>query len=138
MHSHRRVKHNEDISKPDKRVLGRTDANDTPLEVHGNFPVTPELRERARALTGHALGHNATAVERAEVWFEDVNGPKGGVDVICRITLAVSGVPNVFAEARDSDPHRALALAAPKVARALKHALGRRGRSAPKLPRPAP
>jgi ribosome-associated translation inhibitor RaiA len=72
-------------------------------------------------------------LERATVRFEDVNGPKGGDDTVCRIKLVISGRPSLIAEHRAANPPAAFAQAIDKIQRALertrdKHGLSVRGR----------
>lgn len=136
MHRSRCVKFNEEISKSEKRVSGRTDVNDTPLEIHGHKKkLSRGLKEHARAQLEKALSHNATFVERAEMFFDDVNGPRGGVDTICRVTLVLGHLPNIFVEERAADPGEAVTRVASRLARALSKTVARHGLSAPKASR---
>ena len=64
-------------------------------------------------------------LERVVVRFEDLNGPKGGVDTACRIQLTVRGRPVLVAEARADGEARAFRLALPRLATALARQRGR-------------
>jgi hypothetical protein len=59
------------------------------------------------------------------VRLEDVNGPRRGVDTVCRIKLVLSGRPSVQASERASDPGPAFDLASHGVARALERVRGK-------------
>jgi hypothetical protein len=123
-----------------KASAGRTRISETPLQIRlTGVDLPAKFRPRARLLLGRRLGRFATHIERASVRFEDVNGPRGGVDTVCRIQLAVSHRPTVLAERRAVDAETALKLAAVAVARALERSVGRAGMRtlAPTRPLPA-
>jgi hypothetical protein len=73
-----------------------------------------------------ALRRFGSRVERLTVRFEDLNGPKGGVDTACRIQLSLSGEPPLVVEGRDQDEARAFRVALPKLVAALDRKLSRR------------
>ncbi len=129
------VKFNEEIPKAKKKTLGRTDVSDTALEIHGRVKFRAGFKEHVREQMGKALGHNATLVERAQVWFDDINGPRGGVDKLCRATLVLSGLSNLHVEEEGADYAEALDRLIPKLSRALSRAADRRGKGTPKATR---
>lgn len=64
-------------------------------------PVQLRVKARGIALTGEllrivqgsvcaAIGRFADRVAEVFVWIEDVNGPRGGVDTRCRMTLQLA------------------------------------------------
>jgi putative sigma-54 modulation protein len=65
-------------------------------------------------------------VERVTVRFEDLNGPKGGVDTACRIQLRLSAHPTLVVEARAEAEGPAFRLALPRLVSALDRQLSRR------------
>lgn len=67
-----------------------------------------------------------TRVERVAVRFEDLNGPKGGVDTACRIQLRLSGQPVLVVEGRAAGEGPAFRLALPRLVAALDRQLSRR------------
>ena len=69
------------------------------------------------------LGPRAT---RATVRFEDVNGPRGGVDVVCRVKLELTAKESIVTEGRGSDAREAFDLAAATNQRASLKALAAR------------
>lgn len=113
-----------------KRTRGRTDSAETVLSLrHSGVDVSPELHDYVLQRLGWRLGKFARHVERLTVRFEDVNGPRGGVDTVCRIKVVLSGLPSVVVEERASDAAEAFNRADDRVERAVKHSLGRaRGR----------
>jgi putative sigma-54 modulation protein len=63
------------------------------------FENTDELRERVERRLRFALDAFGDHVQAAHVQLEDVNGPRGGVDKRCQISVAVDGAGIVMARA---------------------------------------
>lgn len=114
------------ISHSAKRHAGRTGPSATPLNLrtHG-VPVDGDLEEHVRDRVGRKIGKFALHVQRVTVRFEDINGPKGGVDVECKIKVVLIGAPTVMAAERAPEARAAFDAADAAAQRALKHALGR-------------
>src|SRR5262245_37548775 len=114
------------ISRPDRRASGRTWAPRTPVAVRtSGLAVGPDLRRRIHRRLGWRLGKFAPRIERLTVRFEDVNGPRGGIDVECRIKAVISGVPSVVITERAADPLEAFDRAGLRVERVVRRAIGR-------------
>jgi hypothetical protein len=126
------------IPRSEKRTIGRTAVRDTPLSIRSDVPLDDAKQERIRRALGRALGHMATHIERVTVRFEDVNGPRGGVDTLCRIKVVISGSQSVLVEQRAKDATRALLAATPRLARALKRNVDKRGGGTPAATRGRP
>jgi len=81
-------------------------------------------RAYIRQRLGERLGRFATAIERVSVRTEDVNGPRGGIDRMCRIKVVLEGLPTVVLERRGASlpaaVDEALAAAETAVDRALR------------------
>ena len=76
----------------------------TPIAIRSHTKLDETFERRVRAQLSRRIGPGMQ-VERATVRFEDVNGPKGGVDMICRIKLVISGKPSiVVAKRATSEP----------------------------------
>jgi len=118
------------IPRPDRRASGRTWAPSTPLAVRtSGLQAQPELRDRVRERLGRRLGKFAPHIERLSVRFEDVNGPRGGVDVACSIKAVVSGHPSLVVTELATDPITAFDRAGQRIERVVRRALDRaRGR----------
>ena len=90
-------------------------------------------RERVRRRVRLALDRHAARIERVRVHFADENGPRGGVDHRCSMTLSVRGlgrlVVNKIAEAPEQALQRAADSASRALARRLSRALGYRRQS---------
>lgn len=114
-----------------RREAGRAAAPLVPTYIRARG-VTLGANGRAyiRDELGAKLGKFASRVERVSVRVDDVNGPRGGVDHVCRIKLVLSGRPSIVVE------HQAAALRAAvdgAIARA-ERALGRTVRRLRKTP----
>jgi hypothetical protein len=57
---------------------------------------------------------------------KDVNGPRGGVDQVCRIKVVMRGQPSVIFESRDSSLNAAVDVALAGVQRAVRRTTARR------------
>lgn len=64
-------------------------------------------------------------LRRVEVYLEDMNGDKGGVDTRCSIEVHLAGRPAVAAEARAADVDSAVEGAIEKVLRVIEKQRGR-------------
>lgn len=53
------------------------------------FPLDRPLRLAVPRILSAALSQFARRLRAVHVWLEDVNGPRGGVDIRCRIELAL-------------------------------------------------
>ncbi len=65
-------------------------------------------------------------IERVSVRVKDVNGPRGGVDQLCRIKVVMRGQPSVIFESRDSSLNAAVDVALAGVQRAVRRTTARR------------
>ena len=111
-----------------KKVAGSTDVTSTPLNVRtAGLDVGDDMRKFIRSRMGAKLGKYAGRIERLSVRFEDANGPRGGVDTVCRVKVVLSGLDSVVFESLGRDVTEATNLAAAGVERAVRRALGHAG-----------
>jgi hypothetical protein len=114
------------VSRPERRASGRTWAPETPLAVRtSGIGVDPDLRRRIHRRLGWRLGKFAPHIERLTVRFEDVNGPRGGIDVACRIKAVVSGLPSLVVTELAGNQIEAFDRAGQRIERAVRRAVGR-------------
>lgn len=118
------------LPRATKPRRGRTDASATPLAIRSRIPLEPEFREYVRERLGRRLGKFATQIERLSVRFDDDNGPKGGVDVVCRAKAVLSALPSQVVEERAADAREAFQRVAGRLERTVRRTLERAGRSA--------
>ncbi len=113
--------------KPEKRKAGRAEPPNVPAHIREvAAELTPDDRTYIRRKLGMKLGKFANSIERVSVRVEDVNGPRGGVDQVCRIKATLSGLPSVVFEAQDESLRAAVDGALTGIERAVRGALGRR------------
>ena len=121
------------LPKRNKTAAGRTRTEQTPLNIRASgVHVDDVLRERVRRVFGRKLGKFAMQIERGTVRLEDVNGPRGGVDVLCRIKVVLSNLPSVVLEDRGQTATEAFDRAVDGIGRAVQRNLGRAGLRSPK------
>lgn len=114
-----------------KRTAGRTSAARTPLAIRtSGMDIDAELARYVRHRLGVRMSKFAPRIERATVRFEDVNGPRGGRDVVCRIKVVISGMPSVLVQRRAREPRETFDLTVDAAERSVRRALERRKFSA--------
>ncbi len=72
-----------------------------------------------------ALGRFGTRIRQIMVRIADLNGPRGGVDKQCRITVDVRPFGTVILEETDADLYRAIDRAAHRVSQSVRRELER-------------
>ena len=94
-----------------------------------------ELTREDRAYIRHRVDAKVSklesSVEGFSVRLEDVNGPRGGVDKVCRAKVTVKGLPVVVVERRHQSARAAVDGTMDATERAVRKMLGRR-RNAPR------
>lgn len=121
------------VGHVEKRTAGRTDTRQTPLalraqHVHLERWLGSYIRDRA----GQKLGKHALDIQRVTVRFDDVNGPKHGLDIVCRVKVELPALPSVVAEERGTDPREAFDKALAVAELALVRTLDRHARRKPR------
>lgn len=85
--------------------------------------LSEELRDHVMRRIFSALSRVSPLLHRVDVTLEDVNGPKGGVDKVCRVRARGPGLREVIIEARDSDVTVAVDLASNRAGRTVLRAV---------------
>ena len=102
---------------------------DAAVAVHlrvGGVKLDAEQRTRLRRRLALKLRKFARSIERVSVRVGDVNGPKGGVDQVCRINVVLIGLPQVVVEERDASVESAIDAAVTGAERAVRRSVQRR------------
>jgi hypothetical protein len=73
----------------------------------------------------------ATRIDRLTIRFEDVNGPRGGVDTICRIKAVMTGAESLLVQQRAKNPEQAVGRVIPRLVRAVRRDADKRGGKTP-------
>jgi ribosome-associated translation inhibitor RaiA len=113
------------IPKALKRESGRGNVVPAHIRVLG-ANLNPETRQYIREKLSRSLRKFAQSIERVTVRVKDVNGPRGGVDQLCRIKVVMSNRPSVLVEARDTFIDNAFRRALAGVERAVRRSVQRR------------
>lgn len=98
------------------------------VRTDNHIPNSEELGSRVRGDVEAALGDRyGTQVRRVEVYFQDVNSHKKGIDTRCTIEVDLAGHQPVVVHDIAPGLDAALDAAMEKMQRALEHTLERLG-----------
>lgn len=81
--------------------------------------IPEDERETLERRIVFAVDRFADRIRRLDVTFEDVNGPRGGVDVKCHVRLTLRDGADVDVESLGPNPLASAAMALDRVRRAL-------------------
>lgn len=114
------------VPRPAKRVADRALA-ETPAYIRAvGAPLSAAAKAEMRRKLDRKLGRHALEIERTSVRIEDMNGPRGGVDISCRIKVELSALPSVVVEEQHESLHAAFDGALDRAQLAVRQALKRR------------
>ena len=88
--------------------------------------LSKDTRAEIRNKLNRKLGKFAKAIERVSVRVKDINGPRGGIDQVCRIKVVLSNLSSVVFEAQDASLDVAIGSALTGIERAARRSLQRR------------
>lgn len=112
-----------------KRTAARTRAPELPANIRVfGVDLSQEERARIRHGLGLNLGKYDTSIERVSVRVKEVNGPRGGVDKLCRIKVVLSGLPSIIFESQALTLQAAINGALSGAERAVRRSIQRRPR----------
>jgi hypothetical protein len=115
------------LPKSSKRESGRTDTPQVPAYVRAvGVELGQDDRAYIRRKLGMKLGKFSTSIERVSVRVKDVNGPRGGVDQVCRMKVVLSGLPSAVFESKAASRRVAVDAALAGTERAVRRTLQRR------------
>jgi ribosomal subunit interface protein len=92
------------------------------IGIQGTEAIAAHVERRL----AFALSRFSAHLDRIQVRFSDLNGPKGGPDKVCQLDFQVRGAGTATVEARDADLYAAVDLAAAKAGRRVARLLDRR------------
>jgi ribosome-associated translation inhibitor RaiA len=96
------------------------------VRTDNHIKNSAELGESIRATVEASLAPRfGERLRRVEVYLEDMNAEKGGIDTRCSIEVHLAGRPAVAAHDDASDVDTAVDGAIEKVMRVLEHQLGK-------------
>ncbi len=88
--------------------------------------LNDSMRDTIDRRLAFALSRFAERIRSTEVQLADINGPRGGVDKRCTITVRIPGAGPVVIEDEDASFHAAVARAFDRLERAVARVLDRR------------
>ncbi len=88
--------------------------------------VSDELTQHVERRARFALSRFASRVSGLHVTLTDVNGPRGGVDKVCRATASLDGLPSITVASRDESVRDAVDRAFERLSRSIQRAFERR------------
>lgn len=88
--------------------------------------LTSDLRDAVTRRIGFALSRLASAIDAVDVTLADINGPRGGLDKVCRIRVRGPGLPAIVIEETHADIRAASDAAAARAGRTVLRAIQRR------------
>lgn len=106
------------------------------IDIRGNNSLMLQVvRQHVEKRVRLGLGRFAQQITRTLCEIEDANGPRGGVDKVCRVTVHLRSGETVRAEAIHEDFFASVDTAADRLTRSLVRLLSRR-RDLARKPRP--
>ena len=87
--------------------------------------ISTELSDMIERRLRFALSRFESKTRGVSVVIEDVNGPRGGVDQSCRITVRLRAGSDVIVNHQDADVAKCVARAAERAGRAVTRAVER-------------
>lgn len=97
--------------------------NNTPVHVRARTELDERTRRWIETRTKRRLGKFAPRIERMTFRFEDVNGPRGGRDSVCRGKVVLRGLPSAIVEKRAHTPRAAFDEVSKQLARTVNEAV---------------
>ena len=94
------------------------------IEIQGN--TSNALDEHVTARLEAAVNQFAGRVGSVHVRLSDINGPKGGVDQSCKVTVQLKPTGNIIVEETSEDMYSAVSFAADRVKQAVGREIERR------------
>lgn len=83
------------------------------MDIQGvNLDLTDAIIEHTQRRVSAALDQHADDVQRVEVRLRDLNGPKGGVDMQCDISVKLSTGDEVLIKKTEADLYSVVSHAA--------------------------
>jgi CBS domain-containing protein/ribosome-associated translation inhibitor RaiA len=129
MGNKKRVPFADRIPRALKRKVERMDASRIPANIRlAGINLDHDDRAYIRQTLGKKLGKYAAFIERVSVRVEDVNGPRGGVDRVCRIKVVLSGLPSIVVQSQAASLNVAIDGALAGAERAVRRGVQRKRR----------
>lgn len=96
--------------------------------VDGSIKTTDAMRAFVAQRLAAALGRFGNRIPRVEIRITDENGPRGGIDKLCRVTATIAGAGPLMIEKRAGDFYEAIGRAANAVKQNVARRVSKRGK----------
>ncbi|QDU72203.1 HPF/RaiA family ribosome-associated protein [Mucisphaera calidilacus] len=97
------------------------------VDVHAlNIDRSDTLAAHVRDRISSALERFQQRVRRVRVRLSDLNGPRGGEDMMCQMQVDVMGCGLLIVEQTDTDVYHAVDQAAERVKRTVRRAINKK------------
>ena len=93
--------------------------------IDRNKALSQESKQLLKRRLSFALSRFESKIRRTTAVIEDINGPRGGVDKVCRITVQLDRARDVVVKNQDAELPRCIAHAAERIGRAVARAVER-------------
>jgi ribosome-associated translation inhibitor RaiA len=114
------------VAKSEKRNIGRSTTQQTPLDIRArNLGLSGELTAYVARHVSFRLAKYAIHVTRITVRFENVGGPRGAIECLCKFGVALPGRGSVIVSSVNPSPRAAFDAAVDATERAVRRSLGR-------------
>ncbi|HEU4685802.1 MAG TPA: HPF/RaiA family ribosome-associated protein [Nitrospira sp.] len=110
------------VPKSVKRESGLVPAHIRVLGTH----LSKDERRDIRKKLGKKLGKFGRMIQRVSLRVMDANGPRGGLDQVCRLKVVLNRLPSIVAEAQDAVLGTAIQKALAAAERAVRRTVQRR------------
>lgn len=90
------------------------------------FSLTPSLRERLDRRLRYAFSHTSNKVMRIIVRLRDLNGPRGGPDKVCQVSITMPGRAELRVREVHEDLYTAIDRAVRRAANSAMRVMTRR------------
>ncbi len=91
--------------------------------VDRNESLSEESRRLLERRLAYALSRFDSRIQQITAVIEDVNGPRGGHDKMCRISVKLAGARDLLIREQDADIDKCITRAADRLGRAAARAV---------------
>lgn len=100
------------------------------MMVADEFALTPSLRDHLERRLRSAFSPVRNKIRSVAVRLRDLNGPRGGRDMLCQVSVTMPGQPEVVVREVQEDMYGAIDLAVKRAAYRAVRIMSRKRRSA--------
>ncbi|GAA5315534.1 MAG: hypothetical protein AseanaTS_07390 [Candidatus Pelagadaptatus aseana] len=96
------------------------------VKIHARgLSLSENLKRYTESKIRMALGIYGDRIKRADIFLKDINGPRGGMDMDCKITIRPDGQPAITVQKTTADMYDAINVCSQKIKRAARRRFDR-------------